>query len=114
MHAGSDGSSEPPAAAPAADPERLAADPGWRSSRFAELERFMVDFLVGGAAGGESARLKLETPLFVADTLLGAAARQLAAELAAAEQVRAEALDPFLSRRGREKCVECSDTTQGG
>ena len=88
MLVGSNGNSGLPAAAPAADPEQLAADPGWRTSRFAELERFMVDFLVGG--GGEASRLKLQTPLFVADTLLRAAARQLAAELATAEQARTE------------------------
>lgn len=74
-------------APPAPDLERLAGDPQWQRSRFAELERFMVEFLVGDSgAGGESARLKLQTPLFVADALLEAAAQQLAAELATAEQ----------------------------
>jgi hypothetical protein len=68
-------------------------------TRFGEFERFIYDFLVGGsgkeapASGGgasdagigEGLRLKLQTPLSVADALLGAAGRQLAAETAAAE-----------------------------
>lgn len=40
----------------------------------------------GGRAGSESVRLKLESPLFVADALLSAAEQQLAAELAVARQ----------------------------
>lgn len=47
----------------------------------------MVDFLVGGGAAGESLRLKLQTPLFVADALLEAARQQLSSELVTAEQV---------------------------
>ncbi|KAK9834814.1 hypothetical protein WJX81_000733 [Elliptochloris bilobata] len=102
----------PPKPPPTIDPERLAADPRWRASRFAELERFMVDFLVGGAAGGESARLKLQTPLFVADALLDAAARQLAAELATAEQEAAavrlvrEQLATFRSEMARDGAAQ--------
>lgn len=38
----------------------------------------------GSGSGGEGVRLKLQTPLFVADALVGAAGRQLATELAAA------------------------------
>lgn len=72
---------------PVLDEQSLARDQGWQRSRFGELERFMVDFLVGGASAGESLRLKLQTPLFVSDALLEAAREQLAAELAAAEQV---------------------------
>ena len=63
-----------------------AARPG-RASRFGELERFVADFLTGGPAAGESLRLKLQTPLFVADALLDAAGQQLAAERATAQQV---------------------------
>ncbi|EFJ53019.1 hypothetical protein VOLCADRAFT_120148 [Volvox carteri f. nagariensis] len=63
----------------------LPSSPDWRSSNFAELERQVSNFLVGrGAGGGEGVRLKLQTPLFVADALLGAAGRQLAVDLAAA------------------------------
>ena len=73
--------------APALDEARLAEEPLWAASNFGELERFVVDFLVGGAGGGEALRLKLQTPLFVADALLNAARRQLDAELDAAKQV---------------------------
>lgn len=37
-----------------------------------------------GEGGGEGVRLKLQTPLSIADALLGAAGRQLAADLQAA------------------------------
>ncbi|KAG2490542.1 hypothetical protein HYH03_010936 [Edaphochlamys debaryana] len=72
------------------DPEALEAAlpslPDWGASNFSELERQVSNVLVGGkgAGGGEGVRLKLQTPLFVADALLGAAGRQLAADLAAA------------------------------
>ena len=75
----------------------LEGSAAWQRSRFGELERFMVEFLGGGGPGGgggggsESLRLKLQTPLFVADALLDAAARQLAGELATAQQVRPHA-----------------------
>ncbi|EIE21598.1 hypothetical protein COCSUDRAFT_30102 [Coccomyxa subellipsoidea C-169] len=68
------------------DEEALARSGQWGESRFGELERFMVDFLVGGGAAGESLRLKLQTPLFVADALLEAARQQLSSELSTAEQ----------------------------
>jgi hypothetical protein len=64
------------------------------TARFGDFERFIYDFLVGGSGKegdpkgsgiGEGLRLKLQTPLFVADALVAAAGRQLAAELAAAE-----------------------------
>jgi len=72
-------------------------------TRFGDFERFIYDFLVGGtptpaapaADGtapqqqrsgiGEGLRLKLQTPIYVADALVNAAGRQLAAEIAAAE-----------------------------
>ena len=76
------------------DEEELARSGQWSSSRFGDLERFMVDFLVGGAAAGESLRLKLQTPLFVADALLEAARQQLSSELSTAQQV-----PPLLPRR---------------
>ncbi len=69
-----------------AEEAALAGSEGWAGSGFEELERFMLDFL---QRGGESLRLKLQTPLSVADALLDAAARQLAAELATAQQARA-------------------------
>lgn len=75
----------------------LSADPAWAASRFMALESFMLDFLTGcgsagGAgsggseAGGESVRLKLQTPIFVAEALLQAAELQLNAELDAANR----------------------------
>lgn len=69
-----------------ADEAALSGNPQWESSRFGELERFILNFLVGGTSAGESVRLKLQTPLFVADALLEAAAQQLEEDLAAAEQ----------------------------
>ncbi len=74
------------------DEEALGRSQHWAESRFGELELFMVDFLVGGAAAGESLRLKLQTPLFVSDALLEAARQQLASELCAAESVRLQPL----------------------
>ncbi|GLI66055.1 hypothetical protein VaNZ11_009770 [Volvox africanus] len=76
------------AVAAATDPEALeavlASSPDWRSSNFGELERQVSNFLIGGGeGGGEGVRLKLQTPLFVADALLGAAGRQLAVDLEA-------------------------------
>ncbi|GIL93934.1 hypothetical protein Vretimale_165 [Volvox reticuliferus] len=49
------------------------------------LERQVSNFLIGGSeGGGEGVRLKLQTPLFVADALLGGGGRQLAVDLEAA------------------------------
>jgi hypothetical protein len=66
-----------------------APNPPHPSQRFGEFERFIYDFLSGGGAGaggvGEGLRLKLQTPLFVADALAAAAGRQIAAEVASAE-----------------------------
>jgi hypothetical protein len=64
--------------------------------RFGEFEKFIYDFLVGSAgsssgssssmrSGGEGLRLKLQTPLFVADALMEAARVRLQGEIAAAE-----------------------------
>eukprot|EP00198_Chlamydomonas_reinhardtii_P000476 XP_001689811.1 predicted protein [Chlamydomonas reinhardtii] len=86
--------SDLPSASPTAplsnvDPEAMEAalsnSRDWAVSNFSELERNVSNFLVGkGAGGGEGVRLKLQTPLFVADALLGAAGRQLETDLAAA------------------------------
>lgn len=60
----------------------LADDPLWQASGFDELESFMRDFLIGGTElGGESARIKLQTPLFVAEALVSAASSVLTSEL---------------------------------
>jgi len=72
-----------------ADKEALRGEPEWEGSRFGKLESFILEFLVGGSSAGESVRLKLQTPLYVADALLEAASQQLADDLTAAEQVRA-------------------------
>ena len=73
----------------------LAVHPAWQRSGFEALERFIFRFLTGGAPGGngaagragaESVRLKLQSPLFVADALLAAAESQLSQELAVARQ----------------------------
>jgi hypothetical protein len=62
----------------------LEEDPRWAASQFGTLESFMLDFLTGGE--GESTRLKLQTPVYVAAALLDAAQVQLDAELTVAEQ----------------------------
>lgn len=48
---------------------------------------------MGGARAGERVRLKLETPLFVADALLAAAGLQLQNELATAVEVGRKGLN---------------------
>lgn len=74
---------------------RLASEPGWAASRFEGLESFVRDFLLGGDGGEESVRLKLRTPLFVAEALLAAARTQLEAEAVVA---RADAASVGLVR----------------
>ena len=66
----------------------LERDDRWRSSRFAPMEEFVAEFFSGqgGAASAESIRLKLQTPLYVADALLNASGRQLKNERFAAEK----------------------------
>jgi hypothetical protein len=66
------------------------------TNRFGEFEKFIYDFLVGSEAaasgaggslhGGEGLRLKLQTPLFVADALMEAARVRLEAQTAAAKR----------------------------
>lgn len=65
----------------------LADSNDYKASRFGELEDFIFQFLVGTASGGEGARLKLQTPLFVSEALLSAAQRVLEGELEVAKQV---------------------------
>jgi small GTP-binding protein len=80
----------------------MAEDSQWTNSKFGSLERFIYKFLVGDSnttaapssssgvggvsGGGERARLKLQTPLFVADALLEASRQALVAELEIAKQ----------------------------
>ncbi|PRW59965.1 putative transmembrane GTPase FZO- chloroplastic isoform A [Chlorella sorokiniana] len=107
----------------AAQAAQLASHPAWQRSGFESLERFIFQFLTGGAgagsssssngaseggrAGVESVRLKLESPLFVADALLSAAETQLGQELAVAradaESVRLVRSQLAAFRRDMEK-----------
>ncbi|XP_072958809.1 probable transmembrane GTPase FZO-like, chloroplastic isoform X1 [Typha angustifolia] len=51
-------------------------DPGWTTSRFYELEKFLYSFLDGSTdTGMERVRLKLETPIAIADRLLNSCER---------------------------------------
>jgi hypothetical protein len=71
----------------------LSQYPPTNRRRFGEFEKFIYDFLVGSAgsssgsmrSGGEGLRLKLQTPLFVADALMEAARVRLQGEIAAAQ-----------------------------
>lgn len=90
--------------------------------RFGEFEKFIYDFLVGSDAsgtssssssggdssikGGEGLRLKLQTPLFVADALMEAARVRLDGELAAAEGELA-ALDAVRRQLAKFKVRDC-------
>lgn len=72
--------------------ENLALDSVWRESSFDRLESFLVEFLSGSPDGstGEIFRLKLQTPVSVAEALLDAANRVLEQEVEyAAQQVAA-------------------------
>lgn len=56
--------------------EILANDPRWTASRFYELEKFLFSFLDGSTdTGMERMRLKLETPISIADRLLNSCVR---------------------------------------
>lgn len=52
----------------------LANTAEWRGSGFGAFEKFIYEFLAGGGEGGEGSgegvRLKLQTPLYVAEALL--------------------------------------------
>lgn len=70
------------------DDQQLATSPAWATSGFAELESFLLSFLIGEPGkASESVRLKLQTPLSVADALLGVSQQQLKGDLASAEKV---------------------------
>ena len=113
----------------------------WNASRFERLETFIRDFLLGGptiapdgggADGGtasarptaetrplsESLRLKLQTPLFVADALIGAARTQIEAELSVLrrdeESVRmvARQLQAFRGEMSKEAKVQKAEIVQ--
>ena len=61
--------------------EYLAGSQKWKASRFEDLESHVRDFLLGTGGTPESMRLKLQTPLFVAEALMDAAQKQLQSEL---------------------------------
>jgi hypothetical protein len=51
--------------------EAMFSDPRWRSSKFSELEDYLLSFLDSSTENGkERVRLKLETPIGIADRLL--------------------------------------------
>ncbi|KAH9315399.1 hypothetical protein KI387_024026, partial [Taxus chinensis] len=63
------------------DLEILSKDPNWIISGFSALEDFIFDFLDGSSdSGAEKVRLKLETPIGIATTLLAATEKQISAE----------------------------------
>lgn len=65
--------------------EYLSTSQQWKSSRFENLESHVRDFLLGGTTENgtsQSLKLKLQTPLFVAEALMDAAKTQLESELA--------------------------------
>lgn len=56
-------------------------DPRWKTSRFYELEKYLYSFLDGSTdTGMERVRLKLETPISIANRLLNSCARLLKQE----------------------------------
>lgn len=67
---------------------QLQQDGRWDASHYGNLEQFIFDYLTGGTSAGETVRLKLQTPLFVAEALAQAAHRQLTDELQTATQVK--------------------------
>ena len=70
------------------DGEALAMSEAWRSSGFANLETVLYQYLIGEPGKvSESVRLKMQTPLAVADALLGASQQQLMGDLSGAEKV---------------------------
>ncbi|XP_057864580.2 probable transmembrane GTPase FZO-like, chloroplastic isoform X3 [Cryptomeria japonica] len=65
------------------DLEVLSKDPNWVRSGFSALEEFIFSFLDGSSdRGAEKVRLKLETPMGIARTLLAATEKQLSEESA--------------------------------
>lgn len=67
---------------------QLQQDGRWDASHYGNLEQFIYDYLTGGTSAGETVRLKLQTPLFVAEALAQAAHFQLTDELETATQVQ--------------------------
>ncbi|CAG9463676.1 unnamed protein product [Pedinophyceae sp. YPF-701] len=66
------------------DAEELRTSPDWIASGYNGLEQFLLGFLGGGTGAGEVLRLKMMTPVGIAEALLSAAGRQLAQEEQAA------------------------------
>ena len=64
------------------DESTLLDQPSWATSGFSDFERFIGNFLV--SRGGEGTRLKLQTPLYVADALLEASGEVLKSDLESA------------------------------
>ncbi|KAG7669644.1 hypothetical protein Ndes2437B_g05823 [Nannochloris sp. 'desiccata'] len=104
------GHEDSPDALTLTEQKQLAKDQRWHASRFEGLEGYVRDFLLGTGveSSGESVRLKLKTPLSVAEALLEAAVSALEAE---AEVARADAssiglvrsqLDNFKNSMGKE------------
>lgn len=75
---------------------QLQQDKRWDASHYGNLEQFIFDYLTGGTSAGETVRLKLQTPLFVAEALAQAAHRQLTDELETATQVNHILIGPLL------------------
>lgn len=72
---------------------QLQQDGRWDGSHYGNLGQFIYDYLTGGTSAGETVRLKLQTPLFVAEALAQAAHRQLTDELETATQVQLNLLN---------------------
>jgi len=94
----------------------------WKASRFGTLEKHIRDFLLGGATPAtvpsESLKLKLQTPLFVADALINASKTQLETELSVLrrdeESVRmiSSQLDAFRDEMSKEAKVQKAEIIQ--
>lgn len=105
----------------------------WKASRFGSLETHIRDFLLGGGSGSgigsdtndrdtgvtsESLRLKLQTPLFVADALINAAKTQLETELSvlrrdeSSVRMVSSQLDAFRDEMGKEAKVQKAEIIQ--
>ena len=96
----------------------------WKASRFGTLEKHIRDFLLGGATAAattvpsESLKLKLQTPLFVADALINASKTQLETELSVLrrdeESVRmiSSQLDAFRDEMSKEAKVQKAEIIQ--
>jgi small GTP-binding protein len=100
----------------------LASSDAWKASRFGDLESHVRDFLLGGVGDGdvpsESLKLKLQTPLFVADALLNASRSQLENELSVLRQdeeslrMVSSQLDAFRDEMNKEAKVQKAEIIQ--